>query len=95
MNISKEAIKAAAQAIWEVSDPFDLEECATAAVAAVTPIIAAQAKALREALEAMVEDMSESIGFDSLVHGREAEYPVSHLRGKLEELLATHPEVTP
>lgn len=52
-------------------------------------------KHLREALETMIEDMSESIGFDSLVHGREAEYPVSHFRDKLEELLDKHPDVTP
>ena len=39
----------------------------------------------------MAEEMGEAIGFDRLVHGQEAEYPVSYFRDKLEETLDGEP----
>lgn len=48
---------------------------------------AERAEAAIERVWAMVDEMGEAVGFDNLVHGREAEYPVSYLRDKLEEAL--------
>ena len=45
-----------------------------------------------ERVRAMVDEMGDAVGFDNLVHGREAEYPVSYLRDKLEAALDGAPE---